>query len=335
MIRTTFFILSLTAVASAQSTSFSLATSSDYGNYAKAGSSAMLKFVKKGTPITSSLSVRAAVRGAGAASTVGLSRTRDGARILVGESGSASGSSASAGTTTSTDSRNVKLGAHSLVAKLAVKSGTKVRLALSFAGRVAGRAAAGVAVDLDGDSTPDWTAKADGKEHSKVFVLTASSTGIQVSIATEASVVGGSSAAGYGARFSATFGAVQDARRCVFRPYGRSCGPVLAGAEERQGSNTIAAFKTSKAQPGGLALFIMGSRQIAARIPGTNCGLFTVPLLIFGRAVDSSGNAEIKFLVPGDFQGTVYNQDIILARSSSGISVKSTNGVQLSCRKAQ
>lgn len=316
----------------------SITTGTNMGVFARSGSNAALKFVKKGTKLTLPASETAQLRGVSASTRVGLTRSGTSAVASIGEQAQVRVANSSAGTSASDDPRNIAAGAHSFRLELPARDGARFVVVATLSGRTAGRSTASASVDIDNDGTNDWTGRVGSQPVTQRWVVTAGKTGIALGMSTQALASVGTTvtATGYQALLRISVSpATSSGSRCTITRQGASCGPVLAARETRVNNRDVLNFQTTRARAGGAAFFILGDRVLNVRFPGTRCGLYTNPLIIFGRQVDRQGQASIRFEIPSDFAGRFVSQDIILSRSSSGAVIQSTNGLGVTCRKAQ
>lgn len=317
-----------------------LETGTDVGVFAKTGNAVDLKFTKKGTSIPTPLTLSAVAGTAAKAQvTAQINSTTLGSTTTVAENGAAvlqAAGSAMAGSTASTDPKNIQPGPHSFLMKIPARSGVKFKVVVSYSGRVSSAKASG-AVDIGNDGSVEFSAVADSQVHRKEFSVTAPTGGLSIKLTTNAVAAltaAGSSA--YSGRLSVDVTADQGGgARCQFTPYGTSCGPQLTAREVTTQNGTVVIFTTSGGQARGFGLFLIGARKLNVQIPFTRCFLLVLPIIALPHQLDRAGGGVVNIPVPKDFAGNTENQDAIVFQGGGRIGIQSTNGITLACKKGQ
>ena len=334
----------LAAGLSAQTSSLSTAT--DVGVFANLDNSADYKFIAKDTQIRGEANVAARVgsrekAAAGASTTANVKAAKSAVSVIVNESAHANlaaAGKASAGTSSSNDPKNAKQGPHSFLLGYSAKKDSKWIVGVSYTGRVSGSGArASTEVDIGNNKSVEFKAAADGKTYRKEFAVTAGDRGISVLMSTDgATAVTAAGSAGYKASLIVSIRPADNTtRRCTARAYGRSCGPVMVAAESKRGGETVLTFKTRNAKSPGVALFMIGAERAEILIPGTRCYLNLKPLVCLPHAVERDGTASISFVIPKALEGSWVNQDATLSGDARKIAIGMTNGIEITCKKAQ
>jgi hypothetical protein len=331
-------LVAIGAAALAQTTQPSLKTLTDFGVYAKAGTTGDYEYVAKDTQVLRPLAVAAGVEGASATSDASLMVMNGAVAVVVGEKGNAAvrdaSGAASAGTSASNDPRNVVPGPHSLLLVVPLKKDAKANVVVHFEGHAANSAAtADVAIDIGNDDKVEFKQVADGKPYHMEFPVVATDQGVVVKITTNGQVnQKGTGTSDYGAMTSVKVATGMGGGRCSFEVYGKTCGPKMTGVEEHHQMETIVVLTVVGAHPSSLAAILFGTERLEAQFPGTQCFLNLKPLLALPHQISERGHAELRFLLPPNITLSLLTQDAIFFRGDRGLTVESTNGLGLSCK---
>ena len=304
-----------------------LAADTDYGTFATDGATPSLQFLKKGTNIGASTVLQATALGAESLTRVFITGQGLGQKLFLYESGTITGSGRhSAGTTASTDPKNITPGAHSLML-----TGTQLgilTLTVTYVGDVFGTGKASVQVDIGANNTIEFQRAADGKSYRSTFTINVA-TQLQIRITTRATAGAGPGRNGYFGHLLLFVDPGSSRGGGLVTPYWRGCGPVFTGtaAPTMNGGHNIGLQVTGAFANQQVAL-VFGAQPVFLKLPlAGNCPLLVAPLMTAGIKSDAQGAAGLSIKTPGPLWGAVYVQAVPVDMKNSVL--KASNGLRL------
>ncbi|MEZ5990561.1 MAG: hypothetical protein R3F30_15905 [Planctomycetota bacterium] len=343
-------ILALCATAATQTTV--LTTGSVVGDFTRVGTTVGLKYVDKDTTLGAKTQIQSTQSGAMALTTIGHQDNLTGkgmetyhlVDVLTGGQvvGLDQHADLAAGTTQSSDPRNVTPGAQVLDWAIPGKKDDKgVLRVIWFATATKGAASIQAAVDVDGDAKSDWTGGVTDKEVKELPVV-AGERGfrIQIKVAGDAAVKGKAEAL-YKGHLTLEFvpgASTGSGWDCKVESFGTGCGPTLQAkvTTEGTGGRVQHYFEslTTGAPPSSFGLHLTGLRKLSAPLPGSpKCLLLVDPFNIFVLPSGKDGTATLKLPFPPSDGMVLHMQQVWVAVKFQQLVLSSTNGVTLSCKK--
>lgn len=320
---------------SAQSVSGKTAT--DFGNAVKAGTSSDSDSEKKDTTVGSrGLSARSSLRaGAYASSFARASKSTDrrsGKTTIYGyvsDRGSLSSRSRSNKSSANTTGDGGKAGAHSVNFEMKADSDTKGTLTIyvSAGASTGGTATASVKV---GDKT--YSVKQGDKPMRVSMDFTLTSKGVMASASTSgAASLDGAGRKSYGAYASVSFSyGGSSSGSCEIKEGVKGCGPTLKGTASSSRFGHSVRLNLSGADKGAIGILLWSADGKTVAVNG--CPLFTAPMAPQAFTTSSTGTKTHSLRLPNrDLSFSL--KDLILTFDSKGISFKSSNSLDITCKK--
>jgi hypothetical protein len=329
-------ILVLSVAASAQTTSkSSLATHTNYGNYARQGNTTSFRTVPANTELTAGkqLAIGAGTSSGGVDTIVGWNRWKGNVvTVDVSEQGAVSVSSSQrpfvGGSTASANVTNIVPGPHSLMLTIGGRAG-EIGMLQFFATGITDRGV-GVkyAFDVGNNGKVDFAWSTSGYASKLMKVRIPSSNRLLVKITSRVVVsvpTGGRVRYKTGASLRFTPGP-----HCAALAYGESCGPRLSGVFS-QGSTTVTKFALtySNGSKNARGLLVFGTMFTRIPIHGSRCVLLTDPRIIVPFKTDAQGKTVWPFSFPTGTEADIKIQGADLGAGGPHLS----NGLHVLCVK--
>ncbi len=306
-------------------------TASVIGDFAQVGKTTQYKSIAKGTKFTTSLGVRAALRGAVAATGAVIRNTTRGVMASVHETGMVFSMSRSGGAVARTSKgADPRKELHLFDFRWSSRTAVKGKMILSLGGRAYGSAKTAAAVTI-GSTTIRWNSSM--RPIMKSLDVTVNATGLKVRVTTlGAAGVRGMGRASYMGMVSMVFVPAPSGRTCTVKPYGKSCA-TLAGKISSGRRGKILTMSLSGSLANGFGLTLIGTKQIKVQIPGTACYLLTsFRGMLHPFRTDAKGAATHSIHLPPRRSLSFNVQDVVLALSGRKLSISSSNGLAVTCR---
>lgn len=329
MIRPSILTLSFAASLAAQGVT--LATDSPYGVFARTSLAQDHKSIPALTILTSPVSIVATVVGADAATNLGP--TASGVRI--GEAGQTtlqtSTGRAQAGTTASVPPALIQQGPHSLLLRITNSrpSTLKGRLVLALDGNSSAGASAVLSIDVGNDNSIEYSQAVDGQPHNKELPVSIA-TSLVVKVVTDCSAERTAQQGRSSYALSANLEFVADPPPFVFAPYGQGCGDLQLSAQDTVvGKLHQLVVQQTGAFPASPGVLWFGAAPVNLTIPGSDCHLYTNPLIEIPFSSDATGKAVLFLPVASPVYGTAYMQGVSFMLLPPRF--KTSNGLKVTC----
>ncbi|MHC4851828.1 MAG: hypothetical protein ACYTGW_03810 [Planctomycetota bacterium] len=247
--------------------------------------------------------------------------------VYIMEMGSSSARGNSAGTSSSTSKATATQGPHSFQFSAAARNNTKGTLRISWMGHASGGAAVSVAIDVNGDNKPDFTATQKDMMLSKSLNVVAGSRGFVFMITTNGNAAGmmmmGQSS------YSGCLNLCLETSGGHGHYGGMGCGPMLSGNMVSKGTAHVIDLNLRRAAPNAFGAMVVGTRRIDTPIPGTNCLLYTNLYTHVVFQTDSMGMARHRFSFTLPTRPSGFVQDVIISQGGGGTDIKTSNLLHL------
>jgi hypothetical protein len=327
-------VLLLCGTTSAQTTTSAvLQTMTPAGVHVLDENGSQLHSVKAGTKIAPDLSLQASTPGGVSASSRAQVFGSGGLVIMtVTDRGSASVSTAKGkarfGNTASTDPKSVTPGPYAMRLDIPLPRGAAGKLRVRYSGKMSGNVQGVVTVDIGANGQIDFREKAAATVVEKNFTVRAGVSGLSVIIRTDSQgSIQGKGSASYDTNLVITYFPQSG---CTFTPYGKTCGPLLAGSSIPTPGGPIVMLNLKNAPKSGPVWLALGFKTANISIPGITCPLIVDPLAVTVWNANQKG--ELKMVLgagpttPFEFRAQVFAQD----RGTSKVS--GSNGLRGACR---
>lgn len=216
-------------------------------------------------------------------------------------------------------------GTHAVRVRYSAARPTRARLVVSYTGTWTPNARHGGVVTV-GSYGALGSPGAPDRPASRSFDVMIGPGGLAVTITT------GGSATSRGLReaFSATWMLALSPLPCAVKAYGAACGAGLQASASQSFTPFLHVVLEDSSQPPAGWVFA-GAQQLSVQIPGTDCRLYTEPLLLLPVALDANGRAVLDLPLPGGQTLRFNLQGMTLGQTAAGVVLHLTNGLAVAC----
>jgi len=112
--------------------------------------------------------------------------------------------------------------------------------------------------------------------------------------------------------------------------YGKTCGPKLtAKAWFDEAKVPRLTFKLESRRKATIGVWFIGVQKTQLQIPGTSCGLYTAPVLVYYLVTDNKGGTSFTTVVPKQLKKSVFMQMALFPFDSLRFGLETSNGMQI------
>lgn len=210
-------------------------------------------------------------------------------------------------------------------------TGPALRVRCNLTGDANGGGRARLSIDVGNDTTIEFDQAVDGTPHGFDFVLGGTgATVARIAVAAAATPASATERATY--LLNATFEVQAQEQPCQFFAYGQGCdGAGASGTDRLIGNTHSIELNVRGAFPNAPVALLLGIQPLNLVIPGFDCRLLVDPLVSLPIVADPQGNLDNSFFVTGDLAGNTFIQAIAVRRGTTGLELRSTNGVRMDC----
>ncbi|MFQ5506456.1 MAG: hypothetical protein ACE5F1_16930 [Planctomycetota bacterium] len=249
--------------------------------------------------------------------------------VHIDEMGSSSARGSSSGTSASLSAGNLKPGPHSFQYSVKASKGAKGTLHVTWMGMATGNGAVRVAIDVDGDAKPDFSASQKDMMLQRSMSVTAGAAGFVFMITTEGSVSGSAMMMGQASYGGCVNLAFEEQKGNDDDPGAAGCGPELCGSIAQTSGGRLLELRLTKAAPSSLGVTVIGNRRMSTAIPGSYCLLGTNLLSYLLFQTDGKGGATQRFTLSKAWQPSGFIQDVVVDILSPRLEIKTSNLLRL------
>jgi hypothetical protein len=248
---------------------------------------------------------------------------------LGGVAGSAVGTSTSA-----------TFGAHSVVVAFELPENEEATVKAYFSGYATTGDTSSAIVSVPGQTA--WTPSTTSSKHStqkKEFSVKGGTSPLAITLTTNAKASQADTAKG-SSRASAnlTIYLVRKKKtiKCTATAYGGTgCGGTLAASTGTSGSDRWFRLNLTGAEKSAGGFFVIGANRANVTLPlppvSKTCKLLTDVVVVIPFRTSSTGTASHWLRGASALTGAVTTQDVIFALSTQGVTISSTNGLEIKC----